>query len=126
MAYERLSAYEPAPAPPEAQRPVYPSDRAVILPSPLRDKGIALLLEFGCAIFLFTFGAGHLYAGQASEGLAWMFGWWTACLVNFLLCFVLIGFITWPLTFLVFSALSAKRLGESIEAHNFRVRAGAA
>ncbi len=126
MSYERLAAYEPAPAPPDAPRVAVARAAPVFLASPLRDKGIALLLEFGCAIFLFTFGAGHLYAGRASEGLAWMFGWWTACLINFVLCFVLVGFVTWPLTFLVFSALSASRLGESIEEHNFRVRTGMA
>lgn len=71
-----------------------------------KDPGIALILEILPGVFLNTFGIGNLYAGNLGWGLALMFGYWIASAVNFLLLFVLIGFVTWPLTWLCFAAVS--------------------
>jgi len=73
---------------------------------PPKDPGIALILELVPGVFLNTFGIGNLYAGNLAWGLALMFGYWIASVVNFARLFVLIGFVTWPLTWCAFAALS--------------------
>ena len=70
------------------------------------DTGIAALLEILPGIFLQTFGIGHIYAGNVGRGLVIMFGYWALTAINALLCYVLIGFVTWPLTFLAFAIFS--------------------
>lgn len=70
------------------------------------DNGIAALLEILPGIFVQTFGIGHIYAGNVGRGLLIMFGYWLSCGINFLLTFVLVGFVTWPLTFLAFAIFS--------------------
>lgn len=80
---------------------------ATLPPVPCRvpkDTGIALILELVPGMFLQTFGIGNLYAGNIGWGIALMFGYWIAATVNFLLLFVLIGFVTWPLTWCAFAA----------------------
>lgn len=71
-----------------------------------KDVGIALILELVPGMFLQTFGIGNLYAGNIGWGLALMIGYWIAAAVNTVLLFVLIGFITWPLTWCAFAAVS--------------------
>jgi hypothetical protein len=58
-------------------------------------------------MFLQTFGIGNLYAGNLAFGVALMLGYWFASLVNLILCFVLIGFLTWPLTWLAFAIVGS-------------------
>lgn len=70
------------------------------------DNGIAALLEILPGIFFQTFGIGHIYAGNVGRGLILMFGYWILSFINFLLCYVLVGFVTWPLTFLAFAIFS--------------------
>ncbi len=69
------------------------------------DAGIAVILELLPGLFLQTFGIGNIYAGNVAGGIIMMVGYWIACLVNFLLCFVLVGFVTWPLTWIAFMIL---------------------
>lgn len=71
-----------------------------------KDPGIALILEILPGAFLNTFGIGNLYAGNLGWGLALMIGYWISSVVNFLLLFVLIGFVTWPLTWCAFAAVA--------------------
>jgi len=73
---------------------------------PPKDPGVALILELVPGAFLQTFGIGNLYAGNIAWGLALMIGYWIAATVNALLCVVLIGWITWPLTWCAFAAVS--------------------
>ena len=49
-----------------------------------------------------VFGIGHLYQGRLGMGLFIMFSYWGLQFVNMLLSFVLIGFITGPLTWLFY------------------------
>lgn len=63
---------------------------------PQKSPGVAALLEVLPAFFQ-IFGLGHIYAGNVVTGLLLMFGWWLVCAVNFVLLFVLVGYITWPL-----------------------------
>jgi TM2 domain-containing membrane protein YozV len=82
-------------------------------PSPLsyvpppKDQGIALILELVPGMFLQTFGIGNLYAGNLGWGLVLMFGYWIAAWINFLLLFVLVGLVTWPITWLAFAAVAS-------------------
>ncbi len=74
---------------------------------PPKDPGVALILELVPGMFLQTFGIGNLYVGNLGAGIAILIGYWIASLVNFLLCFVLIGFVTWPLTWIGFAIFSS-------------------
>ncbi len=75
-------------------------------PVAYKDGGIATLLEVLPGVFLQTFGIGVIYAGNVTGGLLLMFGYWLSLIVNTLLVFVLVGLITFPLTFLVFMGIS--------------------
>jgi TM2 domain-containing membrane protein YozV len=70
------------------------------------DNGIAALLEILPGIFLQTFGIGHIYAGKVFRGLIIMLSSWLLLSINLALCHLLIGFVTWPLTFLAFAIFS--------------------
>lgn len=73
---------------------------------PPKDVGIALILELVPGMFLQTFGIGNLYAGNIGWGIALMVGYWLAAAINTLLLFVLVGFVTWPLTWCAFAVAS--------------------
>lgn len=66
------------------------------------EPGIAILLELLPGLFLQTFGIGNIYAGNVTGGILMMIGYWLTCVLNFLLCFIFVGFITWPLTWIAF------------------------
>jgi hypothetical protein len=72
-----------------------------------KDPTAAVLLEILPALCLQTFGIGNIYAGNVLGGVLIMVGYWISCLVNFALCFILIGFLTWPLTFVAFGVCSS-------------------
>jgi TM2 domain-containing membrane protein YozV len=74
---------------------------------PPKSAGTAVLLEILPGFFFQTFGIGHIYAGNVGLGLLFMFGYWFVAFVNFLLLFVLVGLITWPLCFLVTLIISS-------------------
>ncbi len=80
----------PAPPPPPPPQQVHHYYH------PHKSGGVAALLEVVPGLFQ-VFGIGHLYAGNVATGLLIMFGYWALTFVNFLLCFVFIGLITWPL-----------------------------
>lgn len=74
------------------------------------QPGIAIILEILPGIMLQTFGIGNIYAGNVAGGIFMMVGYWVSCAINFLLCFILIGFVTWPLTwiaFMIFAPMTA-------------------
>lgn len=73
---------------------------------PVKSGGTAALLEILPGLFISTFGIGHIYAGNVGTGLLFMFGYWILLFINILLCLVLIGFITLPLTWVVMMILS--------------------
>jgi TM2 domain-containing membrane protein YozV len=75
-----------------------------------RNPGLAVVLELLPGLTIQTFGIGNIYAGRVGTGIALMVGYWILTGVNILLCFMLIGFITWPLTwllFMIFAPISA-------------------
>ena len=63
---------------------------------PIKQPGIAALLEALPGLAQ-VFGIGHMYAGNVKTGLFFMFGYWALAFFNFLLLFVFIGWLTWPL-----------------------------
>ena len=70
------------------------------------DPGIAALLEVLGGMFAQTFGIGHIYAGNIAAGLLFMFGYWFLCFINIILMMFLIGFLTYPLCWVLFMVLS--------------------
>jgi TM2 domain-containing membrane protein YozV len=74
--------------------------------APPKSAGVAIALELGGGWFFQTFGIGHLYAGNIGLGLVFMFGYWFVTFINILLCFILIGAITWPLCWIAMMILS--------------------
>lgn len=72
---------------------------------PEKSGGVAALLEVIPGLFQ-IFGIGHMYAGNIGTGLLFMFGYWMVAFVNFLLCFVVIGFFTWPLCWVAIMIIS--------------------
>jgi hypothetical protein len=63
-----------------------------------------------------------MYAGNVGTGLLIMFGYWFLTFVNFLLCFILIGFITWPLSFLLTIILSSVTASNAAARNNTAYR----
>jgi hypothetical protein len=72
-----------------------------------KNPGLAVLFELLGGTFLQTFGIGHIYAGNVGVGLAFMFGYWALTALNFFLCFLFIGFITWPICWLAAMIVSS-------------------
>jgi len=62
-----------------------------------KSGGTAAVLEVVFGLFFQTFGIGHMYAGNVLVGILFMFGYWFVLLINILLCFIFVGFITAPL-----------------------------
>lgn len=75
-------------------------------PKEKKDSTTAVLLEVLPGFFLWTFGIGHIYAGNVGTGLAFMFGFWALSAVNVGLAFCGIGFFTAPACWLLFMILS--------------------
>ena len=83
-------------------------------------KGSAgpVALELLGGFFFQTFGVGNLVAGNVGVGLALLFGYWCALFINILLTFVLIGFITAPLTWVVFMIMSPMLANAAVAREN--------
>jgi TM2 domain-containing membrane protein YozV len=71
------------------------------------NPGTAVVLEVLPGLLLQTFGIGNLYAGNIATGILVMLLYWGLLLVNVLLCYLLIGFLTLPLTWIGFAILSS-------------------
>jgi len=104
------AAYPPPPVP-QTPPTINISATAVSTPGVPRpgtkDPTAAILLEVLPAISLQTFGIGNIYAGNVLGGVLIMLGYWVALAVNIALCFILIGFLTGPLTFVAFAVGSS-------------------
>lgn len=69
---------------------------------PASDPGVAVILELLPGVLCQTFGIGNIYAGNVAGGIAMMVGYWILTVINVFLCFVMIGFVTLPLTWIGF------------------------
>ena len=100
-AYQPPRPYQPPPQPAYPHPPRHVQRVAHHHQAPPKTTAVAVLLEVLPGLCLQTFGIGHLYAGNTGVGLLFMFGYWFVQFINILLCFVLIGFITGPLCFIL-------------------------
>ncbi len=110
-AYQPPQAYQPQQQqqPPYPYHPQQPPVQHVVhyYQSPPKSPGTAVLLEILPGFFFQTFGIGHMYAGNVATGLLIMFGYWFVQFINLLLCFLIIGFLTLPLTFILTITISS-------------------
>lgn len=83
-----------------------------------KNGGLAVALELLGGFFFQTFGIGHLYAGNVGMGLGMMFGYWALTVINFVLCFAFVGFITWPVTWVAFMIISSITANNAAKAFN--------
>lgn len=104
----------------------YGGQPQVIMAVAPKSSGLAVALELVPGFFLQTFGIGHLYAGNVGIGLAWMLGYWALSVVNFLLCFIIVGFITWPVCFIAAAILSSMTASNAVNTANARMMSGRA
>lgn len=81
---------------------------------------ISVVVEILCALFLHTFGIGHITLGVIGHspqlivrGVVLMLCWWLLAAFNFALCFVVIGFVTWPLCWVVYAICSCLWLSKT-------------
>lgn len=82
---------------------------------PVKSGGTAALLELLPGLLIQTFGIGHIYAGNVGTGLLFMFGYWCVAFINLLLCFVVIGFVTWPICWIATAILSTVIASNSVK-----------
>jgi TM2 domain-containing membrane protein YozV len=95
-----------APPPPMGMGYGPPNVMPGMMPMQQKNPGLAIALELLGGFFFQTFGIGNLYAGNVGAGIGLMLGYWVLTAINFALCFVFIGLITWPLTWILFAILS--------------------
>jgi TM2 domain-containing membrane protein YozV len=88
--------------------------------SPPKSSGVAVLLEVLPGFFFQTFGIGHIYAGNVGVGLLFMFGYWFVQFINFLLCFLIIGFITLPVCWLAMLVISPTVAANTVSKNGYR------
>ena len=86
--------------------------------TPPKQTGTAVLLEVLPGFFFQTFGIGHMYAGNVGTGLLLMFGYWFIQFINLLLCLLIIGFFTLPLTFILAMVISPILASQAAERAN--------
>lgn len=86
-----------------------------------KSPGIAVLLEVLPGVFFQTFGIGNMYAGNVMTGLVLMFTYWAAMIVNIVLMYALIGFITWPITFIAYIAIAVVTANNAASRENQRM-----
>ena len=93
-------------APPMPGAPIGYAAPPMIAANPnAKSTGLAIALELLGGFFFQTFGIGNMYAGNVGLGIGLMLGYWVLTAINVALCFLFIGLITWPLTWLLFAIL---------------------
>lgn len=120
----------PPPPPPQGpygygppQQPVILHHQSVVIVATPKSGGTAVALELLLGFFFQWFGWGHIYAGNVGIGLLIMFGYWFLLGINIALCFVLVGFVTWPLTWLLFAIISPITASAACTSYNRRMGA---
>ena len=90
----------------------------------VKNPGIAVLLELLPGFLCQTFGIGTIYAGNVGLGVGFMIGYWVLTAINFCLCFVLVGFVTWPLTWIAAMVITGIVASNTAKATNAKLAAG--
>lgn len=106
---------EAAPAVSTVKRYQAPLEPMVIVQARQKSASVAVVLDIFFAFFGIM-GVGSLYAGAPAPGLVLMVGFWFFTCINVALCFVLIGFVTFPITWLVCLLLSVHSSTSAVEA----------
>ncbi|MCO8277043.1 hypothetical protein M1L60_41340 [Actinoplanes sp. TRM 88003] len=78
---------------------------------------MAVALEIILGVFG-IFGVGNLYAGRVGLGIALMVSFWALFWVNFLLVFVFVGIVTYPLTWIAFLIVGPIAAARGVERYN--------
>jgi TM2 domain-containing membrane protein YozV len=86
-----------------------------------KSVGAAVLLEVIPGVFLQTFGIGNLYAGNIATGIILMVTYWVLTIVNVLLVFLLVGFVTWPLTFIAYLIIAIVSAQKGVARSNWEM-----
>lgn len=68
-----------------------------------QDNTVPVMLELLPGLLIQTFGIGHIAQGRVGMGLFIMLSYWIVQGINLLLMGLLIGFVTYPLTFLFYA-----------------------
>ncbi|MEV4627975.1 hypothetical protein AB0J90_16995 [Micromonospora sp. NPDC049523] len=118
--------YAPAPPHPPAQQyaPAQPYPQAGV-PQPVyavpvvpaKSTGVAVAWELLPGL-LGVFGIGNLYAARVGVGLTLMVSYWVLFWINFGLFFVGIGFVTMPLTWVVYMIIGPLLAARGVAEHN--------
>ena len=84
---------------------------------PPKSGGAAVALELIPGIFG-VFGIGNMYAGRVGLGIVLMVSYWVLFWINVVLAFVLIGWVTGPLTWIGFMIGGALLAAHATERYN--------
>jgi TM2 domain-containing membrane protein YozV len=84
---------------------------------PPRSAGAAVALELVLGLFG-VFGVGNIYAGRAGLGVALMLSFWVLFWINVALIFVVIGWVTMPLTWVGYLIAGSLLAARGVENHN--------
>ena len=85
------------------------------------NTGSCILVELLGGFFCSTFGIGHFMNGQPGLGLLFMFGYWGVTFVNVLLMFVVIGFFTFPLCWILAMIVSPLTISATAKSRSSRL-----
>ncbi|MFY1633293.1 hypothetical protein ACN27F_08415 [Solwaraspora sp. WMMB335] len=88
-----------------------------------KSVGAAVALELVLGLFG-IFGIGNIYAGKVATGVVLMVSFWVLFWINVLLTFLIIGWVTLPLTWLAYLAIGAILAARAAERHNAQMLAG--
>lgn len=118
--YGAQPGFGPPPPPPMNPMGMYGGYNPMAIANQ-KNPGLAVALELIFGTCFSTFGVGHIYAGNVGIGLAWMFGYWVVTGINIFLCALLIGFISWPISFIAAAIISSITAHGAAKAFNQRM-----
>jgi TM2 domain-containing membrane protein YozV len=84
---------------------------------PPRSAGAAVALELVLGLFG-VFGVGNIYAGRAGLGVALMLSFWVLFWINVALVFLVIGWVTMPLTWVGYLIAGSLLAARGVENYN--------
>ncbi len=83
-----------------------------------KSSGTAIAIELLAGSFLAIFGLGNFYAGNPLAGVLLLISYWVIQGINILLMFVIIGFFTFPLVWLIYMVVASLLAHGAVEKHN--------
>jgi len=83
-----------------------------------KSSGVAVAIELLAGSFLAIFGIGNFYAGNPLAGVLLLISYWIIQGINVLLMFVIIGFFTFPLVWVIYMVMASLLAHSAVEKHN--------